>query len=351
MPDRFLSDRARRVKQRLIFTAKGKRGARTMTREEAKEALSFLFSCESNDIQKTAFLISMRFKGTEAEELMGFCDAIKEESISINPSVENILDCSGPYDGRKETLNVSVASSITAAAGGVSIILHSDTNMPPKKGITTAEILEALGIPAFLEPEDVQKQVEKTGVGFIHAQKFAFSVSLFRHIRETLGNRSFLQNCEILNNPANAKNKLIGAAHSHFLEKLTKTAAGLGINRAIAVEGIEGSDELPLKKSAIVELKDNEITTKEIDPEEFGLKPAEPYKVKSPSENAEIIYDALSCSTDKYNDSISLNAGIRLYLCNEASSIEDGIKKAVDIIKSKEALKRLEMMRSVGKTG
>lgn len=345
MLEQFMSERAKAFKKRLILTAKGKRGARTMTRQEAKEALSFLFTYESNDIQKTAFLISMRFKGAESEELAGFSDAIKEKSIPVNHNLTNLLDSSCPYDGRAKTLNLSVASSIVASAAGVPVLTHSATSLPPKKGITAAEILEALGIPAFLSPVEVEKRLESTGFAFIHSSKFAPHLDMFRHIRETLGNRSFLQNCEILNNPGNAKTRLMGVAHSHFLNKLVQAALTEEMDHCIAIEGVEGSDELPLKKSTAAEYRDKKITSLEIDPQEYGLTLKEPEPLKSPKQTAEIIHNSFSGSTDKHNDTIYLNAGVRIYLGGKAKTLHGSVNMARDVMTSKEALNHLEKIR------
>ncbi len=54
---------------------KGKRGARDLTREEAREAMGMLLDEKVEDTQLGAFLMLLRHKEESAEELAGFTEA------------------------------------------------------------------------------------------------------------------------------------------------------------------------------------------------------------------------------------------------------------------------------------
>ena len=53
---------------------KGKRGARNLTREEAREAMGMLLDEKVEDTQLGAFLMLLRHKEESPEELAGFTD-------------------------------------------------------------------------------------------------------------------------------------------------------------------------------------------------------------------------------------------------------------------------------------
>ena len=53
---------------------KGKRGARNLTREEAREAMGMLLDGKVEDTQLGAFLMLLRHKEESAEELAGFTE-------------------------------------------------------------------------------------------------------------------------------------------------------------------------------------------------------------------------------------------------------------------------------------
>ena len=80
------SEAGERFRKRLIVTAKGRHGAKDMNRQEAKEALDFLFSAEAHPAQVGGFLTAMRFKGTTVEEMMGFLDAMEGSATLISPN-------------------------------------------------------------------------------------------------------------------------------------------------------------------------------------------------------------------------------------------------------------------------
>ena len=57
---------------------KGKRGARNLTREEAREAMGMVLDEKVEDTQLGAFLMLLRHKEESPEELAGFTEAVRE---------------------------------------------------------------------------------------------------------------------------------------------------------------------------------------------------------------------------------------------------------------------------------
>lgn len=58
---------------------KGKRGARGLTREEARAAMTLLLEDKVEDAQLGAFLMLLRHKEESAEELAGFTEALRAQ--------------------------------------------------------------------------------------------------------------------------------------------------------------------------------------------------------------------------------------------------------------------------------
>ena len=80
---------------------KGKRGARDLTREEAREAMGMLLDGKVEEAQLGAFLMLLRHKEESAEELAGFTEAIRQRLPT--PSVAVDLDWPS-YAGKKRHL-------------------------------------------------------------------------------------------------------------------------------------------------------------------------------------------------------------------------------------------------------
>ena len=93
-----------------------------------------------------------------------------------------------------------------------------------------------------------------------------------------------------------------------------------------------------------VPLKDGKITKYEIFPEQFGLARGTKDEVVggTPEKNAETTRKILSGEiTGTKRNVVLLNAGCAIYVAGKADSIEDGIKKAADMIDSGKALETL----------
>ncbi len=341
----FSSEAGRRFRSRLIATAKGRHGAKDMTREQACEALTFLFSAEAHPVQIGAFLTAMRFKGATVEEMHGFLDAMEAAATLIEPRVDKLINCNGPYDGRKKSLNLSVPAAIVTAAAGVSVVLHSNTGLPPKDGLSNARMLEAMGIAAAREPSSVEKDIEQKGLGHLHAARYLHGVERLKPYRQLMFYRSFLHTCEVALNPARAKFSLIGAAHAHFMERFVTVAGERGQERVIAVQGLDGGDELPLAPTPVADYRNGDIEQYILAPSDFGLAEKAHAPCCGPAEASSSVEATLAGEDDTHLDAILFNAGVRIQLGGGADSVESGIALARETISSGGAYKKLMELR------
>ena len=342
----FTSEAGEAFRLRLIATAKGSHGAKDMSREEAREALTFLMSPEAHPAQVGAFLTAMRFKGAKVEEMKGFLDAMESHASLIAPKVEGLLNCNGPYDGRKNALHLSFAAAVVVAAAGVPVVMHSSTGLPPKDGVTTARLLEALGIPACREPDQVTKDIEQKGFGHLHASRYLHGVERLKPIRQTLFYRSFLHACEVMLNPAGADYSMIGAAHKGFLDRFAQSAGERGQRRVLAVQGLDGCDELPLKPVAATEYVEGEMRQFTLDPADYGFAHRDQHPCVSPEETARIVEQNLLGERDEQADAIVYNAGVRLYLAERVNSIGEAVESAKSLLASGKVAEKLRQIRS-----
>jgi anthranilate phosphoribosyltransferase len=339
------SEAGERFRKRLIVTAKGRHGAKNMTRQEAKDALDFLFSAEAHPAQVGAFLTAMRFKAATVDEMMGFLDAMEGAATLVAPKVDGLLNCNGPYDGRKRALNLGVAAAIVTSAAGVPVMLHSNTGLPPKDGVTNARVLEALGIAAAREPELVEQDIEQKSFGHLHASRYLHGVERLRPIRQMLFYRSFLHSCEVMLNPAGAKRSLLGAAHDTFIERFAQAAGQRDQDRVVVVQGLDGGDELPLAPTPVADYQGGALSRYTLAPTDFGLKEARHHPCESPAETARRTEAALSGNDDTHLDAILFNSAVRIQVAGKTSTVEDGLKLARETIGNGKAIDKLRELR------
>ena len=342
---RFNSEAGESFRKRLIATATGRHGAKDMSREEAREALAFLMSAEAEPVQVGAFLTAMRFKGARVEEMKGFLDAMEESATLIAPRVEGLLNCNGPYDGRKKSLHLGVAAAIVTAAAGAPVVMHSNTGLPPKDGVTTARVLEALGIPACREPAQVERNIEELGFGHLHAARYLHGVERLKPLRQTLFYRSFLHACEVMLNPAGATYSLVGAAHKSFLQRFATAPGERGVQRVMAVQGLDGCDELPLQPVAVAEFHHGKLTEYTLDPGDYGVSCREPHPCLPPQETAAVVRATLLGDDSEHLESVVYNAGVRLYLAEQVEGIAEGLERAREVVVSGQAAEKLTQLQ------
>jgi len=329
----FTSEKGLQFRYILRDIAKGKRGARNLSREEARDALLFLFSPEADGAQVGAFLTAMRFKSATLEEYLGFFDAIYATSDTIAPQVPNLVNANGPYDGRKHFLQLSPAFAILASAAGVPMLLHSSDGLPPKNGVTSGRVLEALGIPAYQEPARVQRNVEELGFGFLHARVYCHGID-----------RSLLHSCEVMSNPGGAKRSLVGAAHGSFLEKFLEVQVAQGAEHVLSVKGLDGADELPLQPTAAVEYRNGKLEQLTLAPSDYGLAEREPLPCAAPEETARMIRKTFGGESDELKDTLIYNGAIRIYLGGKADTIAAAVDTARTTLESGAAMRQLERL-------
>jgi anthranilate phosphoribosyltransferase len=346
----------------------GPRAGRDLTREEAREAMSLILSQQATPAQAGAFLLVQRYKGESPDELVGFAEAVRGAVRTIAPKVEGLLDIGSPYDGRKKSIVVSPASALVVAAAGVSVVMHGEKRIGPKFGVPIGDVLEALGIDIDAEPEEVERSIQETGVGFMRQSRFVPQVFALCELRKEIALRSCLSTVEKIYNLAGASYCLIGLTHLPYVEKMLSAASEMGFKRVMIVQGIEGNEDAPTSRPcrAFVWQSSSSVAGSplsrasgegsgvrdfeelRIDPSEYGLQPATAEEMAGgdATENARIAEAVLSGEIGGHRDLVLLNAGLRIWLAESAASIAEGIEAAREAIDSGAARRKLEQLRA-----
>jgi anthranilate phosphoribosyltransferase len=336
----------------------GPRAGRDLTREEAREAMSLVLAAEATPAQAGAFLLVQRYKGETPDELVGFAQAIRESAQTIAPNAKGLLDIGSPYDGRKKSIVVSPASALVLAAAGVPVVMHGEKRIGPKFGVPIGDVLEALGIDIEGEPEDVERSIHEMGLGFMGQSRFVPQVFALRELRTEVALRTCLSTVEKIYNLAGASYSLLGLSHLPYAEKMLSAASEMGFKRVMIVQGIEGNEDAPTSRPCRAFLWEQGVKSQEprveelrIDPSEYGLHPATAEEMTGgdAAENARIAEAVLSGESGGHRDLVLLNAGLRIWLAERATSIDEGIEKAREVIDSGAAREKLEQLQARSK--
>ncbi len=319
---------------------RGEKLKRDLTYDESVEALRQIVDQTCSPAQAGAFLITQRVKGEAVDEIRGFTDLLRAETITqIEPRVEGLLDLAAPYDGKVNTAQLVPAIAILLAEAGLPVVLHGDENVPTKSGIGPGPVLRALGVADDLGPEEAQRMIESVGVGYLSARRFAPRWHALLPLRHQFGLRTVLNSVEKLLNPANAPYQISGFFHGNYIERLR--AVQTGSRRSFIVQGEEGSIEMAVGRKTRVFAED---ATADLVLDPAALGHVARVRIPAPENaggHAALNQAALAGEPGAAAEQICLTAGVILHLFDLAGSLPEGIERARRIIAAGAAIARL----------
>ncbi len=320
-----------------------------LTFEEAQGVMREVMSGEATNAQIAAFLAALRMKGETVEELIAFAAVMREHCRRIHPSVQGrLVDTCGTGGDKIKTFNISTAAAFVVAGAGVAIAKHGNRSVTSKSG--SADVLEQLGLNLKMEPEAVQATIEQVGVGFMFAPAFHPAMKYAIQPRKEIGIRTVFNVLGPLTNPASANAQLLGVYDAELTAPMAYALKKLGCEEAMVVHGLDGLDEIStIGKTAVAWLKEGEVATMEITPEDFGVKQARIADVKgtTPSESAEILFTILNghCAIDDpKTETVLVNSAAGIIVGGKAEDFSYGMEVARKSIKSGAAYKKLKTL-------
>src|SRR3712207_2044384 len=150
-------------------------------------------------------------------------------------------------------------------------------------------------------------------------------------VRKELAVRTIFNFLGPLTNPAGARRQVVGVSDPAYLETIASALAALGAERALVASSADGLDELSASGAThVVELKDGDLETYDIDSEEVGVEPASGGTVGGgePEENAEVTRRVLAGEAGPSRSLTVLNAGAAIYVGGRAATLEEGVRQA-----------------------
>ncbi|WP_414159825.1 glycosyl transferase family protein [Pseudomonas sp. BNK-45] len=218
---------------------KGKRGARNLTREEAREAMGMLLDDKVEDTQLGAFLMLLRHKEESPEELAGFTEALRQRLNA--PAIQ--LDLDWPtYAGKKRHLPWYLLAAKCLAQNGVRILLHGGGAHTAGR-LYTEQLLEPLGIPLCRDWPSVSQALDQGNLAFMPLGDWAPQLQRMIDLRNILGLRSPIHSLARLLNPLGARCGLQSIFHPGY-QAVHRDASGLLGDNVIVIKGDGGEIEI-----------------------------------------------------------------------------------------------------------
>ncbi len=300
----------------------GPRGSRALTFDEARCATAALLADAVTPAQAGAFLLAMRIKGETPEELAGIARALRDARRPLTaPPGPPLVACAGAYDGMGDGPPLSLAAAVLAAAAGARIVVHCGNRLGPKRGVTPAEVLAALGGPARPSAEDSLAMLARARVTLVHAADALPGWERLAVLRDEIGLRGPLHTAEKLVDHLGATRFVVGYTHSSYADRILGALRLLGADSAVAIRGLEGSDVVrPARPVAHVQSGPLELPP--------GPREALPSAASAPDAAALTRAVCVGAADGASTTAALLSAGLRVYAAGLCDDPREGASRA-----------------------
>ncbi|MCK5639800.1 MAG: anthranilate phosphoribosyltransferase [Gammaproteobacteria bacterium] len=318
---------------------------RDLTKEEMTGVMRTIMGGEATQAQIGGFLIGLRMKGETVDEITAAASVMRELATKVPVNGPHLVDTCGTGGDGAATFNISTCSAFVVAAAGAKVAKHGNRSVSSKSG--SADVLEAAGVSLELEPAQVARCVEETGVGFMFAPKHHGAMKHAIGPRREMAARTIFNVLGPLTNPAGAPNQVIGVFSKALVEPLAQVLKQLGSEHVLVVHAADGMDEISIgSETFVAELKNGEVNSYTISPEQFGLGRGDvsSLAVSSAEDSLQVVRDVLNNQAGPARDIVMLNAGAAIYAAGLTDTLDAGIKKADEVIANGEAAKKLDAL-------
>lgn len=319
----------------------------TLDQEEASAAMDKLMSGTASPEEVAAFLGVLRGRGETVDEIVGFARSMRKHAKRLELVRTDLIDTCGTGGDGSETFNISTANALLLAATGLGVVKHGNRAVSSRCG--SADVLAALGLKIECTMNEVAKDVENYGFGFLYAPLFHPAMKHVAPVRRQLGVRTVFNMLGPLVNPAGTKRQVIGVYDGSLLVTLAEALKELGAEEVMVVSGADGMDEITsVSTTRVAHLRNSRIEYYTLSPEELGMKRAklEDLKGGDAETNAKIIEKILAGEErGAKRDIVVMNAAAALMVGGKTKDLLEGIKLAEEILDNGSALANLNKLR------
>lgn len=228
---------------------KGKTGSRSLSYDEAYDAMRMVMAGEVEDIQLGAFLMLLRVKEESQQELAGFVQAVRND---INAPTDILVDLDwSSYAGKKRQLPWYLLSAFLLADQGVRVFMHGASGHTIGR-LYTESVLQQLGIDVAQDWQQVATQLDSRQFSFMPLEFLSPELKRIIDFRNYLGLRSPVHTLSRLLNPLASSHSIQSIFHPAYGDSHQQAAIMLGQLNAAVFKGEGGEIERKPEASCTV---------------------------------------------------------------------------------------------------
>ena len=308
------------------------------------DVMNSIMTGQTTDAQIGAFLVGLSMKGETIEEITASAKVMRSLATPVEiKSNKYLVDTCGTGGDGLGLFNISTASAFVVAAAGGKVAKHGNRSISSKSG--SADVLESAGVNLNLSPSLISECIAQIGVGFMFAPAHHSAMKHAIGPRKELAVRTIFNVLGPLTNPAKAPNQVMGVYDKNLIEPIANVLKELGSRHVMVVHSDDGLDEFSIAdKTYVAELKDGNVSTYSVHPEDFGLTLGDLKDIRADNADASLalITEAFSGRNGTAKNIISLNAGAAIYVSGLTTSLQSGIDRANQVLSDGSSQKKLD---------
>jgi anthranilate phosphoribosyltransferase len=249
--------------------------SRALTREEAHTAFGMVLRGEADPHQVGAFLMLLRFRGEDAEEITGIVQAARADAgMGGNGPVAD-LDWPSYGAGRTRGAPWFLLSALALARSGITVLMHGSNDF--SAGIAVADAMAAIGLRPDPDLTSAARTLRVERFAYVPLQAMAPALDRLLEMRRLFGLRSPVNTAARLLNPADAAFGVDGVFHPPYIDVHLGVAERMHRRRLLVLKGGGGEAERVPLKPTTASVWDLQLGRRELAlPAVEGLQPHPP---------------------------------------------------------------------------
>ena len=280
---------------------------------------------------KAALLSALRAKKETETEILGMAQQMRKYAVALPPRMQEALDTCGTGGDGSRTLNLSTLSALLLSSMGVPIVKHGNRSVSSACG--SADLLEGLGFPLDLTPDQAVSLFDSTRFAFLFAPLYHPVMKSVAAVRKALQIRTIFNFLGPLSNPAKVLHQVVGVPEAGRVRPFAEVLKLLGLKSAMVVHGEPGMDEIsPCGKTQLSYFLDKgPIRDMTVTMEDLGCAPIrkESLTVNNIAEAVARARRALEGKgAEEDMTAVSVNAAAGLFITGKVKHLADGVSQA-----------------------
>lgn len=312
--------------QYVRILGKGKNGSRSLTQDEARDAMCMILEGKVAPEQLGAFLMLLRVKEESPEEIAGFVQASKN-ILDIPPNMPRVdLDWSS-YAGKKRQLPWFILSTLLLAENNISVFMHGASGHTAGR-MYTKDVLDIFGLQPCKTFDEVSESLKSRNFAYMDIEYLVPELHHIIELRPLLGLRSPVHTLSRMINPFSAPYVMQGIFHPGYRPIHQEAALLLNEKHLAVVKGDGGEIERNPDMACLVQSVNETRLSEEEWPPMFKRR----HMRDDELDTSRLTGLWNGTIKDEYGTAaVTGTLAITLKMMGKASSIDDAEKIATDI--------------------